>query len=73
MNMKTKITLIVLCVFIAGIAVTAVAGEQVQFKKFVDRGYKWAINESEWKQMVKDANAEYRHAEGQGRAMPIGY
>ena len=26
MNMKTKITLIVLCVFIAGIAVTAVAG-----------------------------------------------
>ena len=56
MNMKTKITLIVLCVFIAGIAVTAVAGEQVQFKKFEDKGYKWEINEDEWNHMVKDAS-----------------
>lgn len=73
MNMKTKITLIVLCVFVAGIAMTAVAGEPVQVKKFEDKGYKWEINESEWNQMVKDANAEYRHAEAQGRAIPIGY
>ena len=73
MNRKTKITLAVLFVFIAGMAMTAIAGEPVQVKKFEDKGYKWEINESEWNHMVKDASADYRHAEAQGRAIPIGY
>ena len=34
MNIKTKITLVVLCVFLAGIAMTAVAGDLVPIKKF---------------------------------------
>ena len=73
MNIDTKITLVVLCVFIPGIAMTAVSYEPVSVKKFEDNGYKWEINESEWNHMVKDANAEYRHAEARGRAIPIRY
>ena len=73
MIIKAKITLVVLCVFIAGIAMTAVTGEPAPVKKFEDKGYKWEINEDEWNHMVKDANADYRHAEAQGRAIPIGY
>ncbi len=66
-------TLIVLSVFIAGMAMTAISGEPVPVKKFEDKGYKWEISEDEWNHMVKDANADYRHAEAQGRAIPIGY
>ena len=73
MNMKTKIMLVVLCVFLAGITMSAVAGEPEPLKKFEDKGYKWEIDEDDWNHMVKDANAEYRHAEAQGRAIPIGY
>ena len=60
MNIDTKIMLVVLCVFLAGIAMTAVAGEQVSVKKFEDNRYKQEINEDEWNHMVKDANAEVR-------------
>lgn len=34
MNIKTKITLVVLCIFLTGIAMTAVAGDLVPIKKF---------------------------------------
>ena len=73
MNRATKITLIVLSVFIVGITMAAIFAEPEPVKKFEDKGYKWEIDEDDWNHMVKDANAEYRHAEAQGRAIPIGY
>ncbi|WP_405314874.1 hypothetical protein [Methanobrevibacter sp.] len=73
MNRATKITLIVLSVFIVGITMAAISAEPEPVKKFEDKGYKWEIDEDDWNHMVKDANAEYRHAEAQGRAIPIGY
>ena len=73
MNRATKITLIVLSVFIVGITMAAISAEPASVKKFEDKGYKWEIDEDDWNHMVKDANAEYRHAEAQGRAIPIGY
>ena len=63
MNIKTKITMVLLFVFLIGITMTAVSGEPVPVKKFEDKGYKCEINEGEWNHMVKDANADYRHAE----------
>lgn len=73
MNRATKITLIILSVFIVGITMAAISAEPEPVKKFENKGYKWEIDEDDWNHMVKDANAEYRHAEAQGRAIPIGY
>ena len=73
MNGKTKIVIMVLCLFVAGLAMAAISAEPVAAKKFEDAGYTWEIQDDDWNHMVKVANDEYRHAESQGRAIPIGY
>ena len=73
MNRQAKIAVMVLCVFVAGLAMAAISAEPVSAKKFEDEGYTWEIQDDDWNHMVKAANDEYRHAESQGRAIPIGY
>ena len=73
MNRSTKMTIILLSVFVLGIVMTAIAAEPVEAKKFKDNGYEWEINDTDWEKMIKVANDEYRSAENQGRAIPIGY
>ena len=73
MNKQAKIGLMVLCVFVVGLAMAAISAEPVDAKKFEDNGYTWEIKDDEWTQMVKSANDEYRHAEDQGRAIPRGF
>lgn len=73
MNRSTKMTIILLSVFVLGIVMAAIAAEPVEAKKFKDNGYEWEINDTDWEKMIKVANDEYRSAENQGRAIPIGY
>ena len=73
MNRLTKMTIIVLSVFAVAIIMTTIAAEPVEAKKFKDNGYEWEINDTDWEKMIKVANDEYRSAENQGRAIPIGY
>ena len=51
----------------------AIASHPVDAKTFSDDGYTWEIKDSEWENMKRMAKAEYKNAEEQGRAIPIGY
>lgn len=62
-----------LSLFVVGISMAAIAAGPIDTKTFEDKGYKWEIKSDDWKKMVKAANDEYRIAEQQGRAIPIGY
>ena len=56
MNRLTRMTIIVLSVFVLGIVMTAIAAGPVDAKKFKDNGYEWEINGADWEKIIKVAN-----------------
>ncbi|WP_292888750.1 hypothetical protein [Methanobrevibacter sp. UBA212] len=47
MNKSTKMTLIVLSVFIVGITMAVLVAVPIDTKTFKDKGYRWEIKEDE--------------------------
>lgn len=74
MNNETRIMLLVLAVFVAGMTLGIAFAEPVDAKTFKSKsGYKWKISNSKWKKMKKQAKKEYKTAKKQGRAIAVGY